>query len=466
MQAIYQPNEIIDRNYKIINILGEGGVGITYAAEHLPTKQKVALKVLSLQRMNNWKTLELFEREAKILSQLNHPAIPQYIDYFQVDTPETRSFYLVQQLASGKTLSELINQGWKPEENEVKKLAIQILEVLVYLQQLTPPIIHRDIKPQNMIRQEDGKVFLVDFGAVQDIYHHTVTGGSTVVGTFGYMAPEQFRGQASLSTDLYGLGTTLLFLLTRKEPDKLPQKKLKINFRSYIYLDKDFANWLDRTIEPAAEDRFKSAQEALAVLKGEKKLTILGIKPNSIPPKTLVSIKKGKGKLVITIPPVWTSSKQCQKYLIFSILWSLVWSLVFWVIIESRFLIFADFNKIVIFLLLPLIFMLLGISASVYFMNFAFLFTEFKLNQNGLSYSQWFTSYKLGKIFILDRVDNIDRVDLFYFGQPIFKNILTLCLIETSECNFGLGLFLSRQEQKWIIAEIKNFIKIQPSQST
>jgi len=96
----------------------------------------------------------------------------------------------------------------------------------------------------------------VDFGAVQDTYQNTVTGGSTVVGTYGYMAPEQFRGQAVLSTDLYGLGTTLLFLLTQQSPADLPQRKLKIDFRSHVNISSDFADWLKKTIEPIMEDRF------------------------------------------------------------------------------------------------------------------------------------------------------------------------------------------------------------------
>ena len=201
------------KQYSLINILGQGGIATTYAAENNQTQEKVAIKILSLNKINQWKTLELFEREAKILAQLNHPGIPQYIDYFQIEDTTSHNFYLVQQLAPGKSLSEWVNNQWRPETIQVEQLAIQILEILVYLQQLTPPIIHRDIKPQNIIRQVDGKIFLVDFGAVQDVYDRTINGGSTIVGTYGYMAPEQFRGGAVLATDLYSLGCTLLSVL-------------------------------------------------------------------------------------------------------------------------------------------------------------------------------------------------------------------------------------------------------------
>jgi eukaryotic-like serine/threonine-protein kinase len=83
--------------------------------------------------MSDWKKMELFEREAKILSQLNHPAIPRYLDYFQVDTNSDHSFYIAQQLAPGTSLAMLIENGWRPHEGEVRQIAAQILEILIYL---------------------------------------------------------------------------------------------------------------------------------------------------------------------------------------------------------------------------------------------------------------------------------------------------------------------------------------------
>jgi serine/threonine protein kinase len=204
MELLHKPGESIAQRYRIVDILGQGGSGTTYQAQDR-RGQRVALKALSLHRMTDWKMMELFEREARVLAQLNHPAIPRYLEYFHVDTPQDRSFYIAQQLAPGQSLAVLVQKGWRANEEEVRRLAAQILEILVYLHELTPPVIHRDIKPQNIIRREDGQVFLVDFGAVQDTYHNTFMRGSTVVGTYGYMAPEQFRGQAVPTTDLYGL---------------------------------------------------------------------------------------------------------------------------------------------------------------------------------------------------------------------------------------------------------------------
>ncbi|MBV6623762.1 MAG: serine/threonine protein kinase [Rivularia sp. (in: Bacteria)] len=304
MKLLHQVGDILNQKYHIIEILGQGGIGITYLAKDLETNINLALKILSLRRMTDWKKIELFKRESQILSQLNHPAIPQYIDYFQIETDNDNSFYIAQQLAPGKSLVELIENGWHPDESEVKGIAIQILDILTYLHSFSPPIIHRDIKPQNIIRGDDGKVFLVDFGAVADTYHNTVTGGSTVVGTFGYMAPEQFRGKAFPSTDLYGLGTTLLYLLTKKHPADLPQKFLKIDFRSQIKvkLSSNFAQWLDTIIEPVAESRFPDAEIALTVLQDKESLDKYFIYKPRKPKDTTISLRRSDEELQIDIP--------------------------------------------------------------------------------------------------------------------------------------------------------------------
>ena len=260
------PKTILNHRYRLLHILGKGSVGVTYAAQDLITKEQIAIKTVSLRQVNNWKQIELLEREAKILAKLNHPAIPKYLDYWQIDHKNDRLFYIAQQLAPGKSLFRLVEHGWHATEQEVRQIATQILNILSYLHSLNPPVIHRDIKPHNLIRSNDGKIFLVDFGAVQNIYHNTFMKGNTVVGTYGYMAPEQFRGQAFPATDLYGLGATILYLLTHRSPAELPQDTLKIDFRSRLNLSEDFANWLEKILEPDSENRFTSAQEALKIL--------------------------------------------------------------------------------------------------------------------------------------------------------------------------------------------------------
>lgn len=271
MELLHSSGEIIAQRYRLLDILGQGGSGTTYLAEDIHCSEQVALKALSLRHMTDWKAIALFEREAQVLAQLNHSAIPRYLEYFQVDTPQDRCFYIAQQLAEGKSLAALVQNGWHASQKEVRRIAIQILEILVYLHELTPPVIHRDIKPQNIIRRKDGNVFLVDFGAVQNTYHSTFARSSTVVGTFGYMAPEQFIGQAVATTDLYGLGATLLFLLTHRSPADLPTDNLKIDFRCLrLQISEEFADWLEKMLEPDVEDRFPSAKEALAELRRKR----------------------------------------------------------------------------------------------------------------------------------------------------------------------------------------------------
>ena len=302
METRHQPQDIVANQYRIVSALGQGGMGTTYEAEDLTNYQRVAIKAVSLRNIQDWKILELFEREAKVLSTLNHPAIPKYLDYFHIDTPFDRRFYLVQELVSGKSLADLVRQGWHANEGEIKQIAIQVLAILKYLHQLNPPVIHRDIKPQNIILRQDGKVFLVDFGAVQNVYRNTVGFGSTFVGTLGYMPLEQLRGKVFFASDLYSLGATLLFLLTHRSPDELPQSRMKIDFQSRIIISNKLANWLEKMLEPAIEDRFQSANEALQALRGKP---INSASPDLTPKKpahSRVSLKKTDMLLVIDIP--------------------------------------------------------------------------------------------------------------------------------------------------------------------
>ena len=115
----------------------------------------------------------------------------------------------------------------------------------------------------NIVREESGKIWLVDFGAVRDVYRSTTVGGSTVAGTFGYMAPEQLHGVARPESDLFGLAATLITLLSGQSPVEMAQRKLKTDFRSHVRVSRPFADWLETMIEPAPEDRFPSAYRSL-----------------------------------------------------------------------------------------------------------------------------------------------------------------------------------------------------------
>ena len=139
------------------------------------------------------------------------------------------------------------------------------MQILVYLHSFNPPILHRDIKPSNLLLGDDNKIYLVDFGAVQDSFaSEGVT--FTIVGTYGYAPLEQFGGQTVPASDLYALGITIIHLLTRTAPSNLPNKDLKIQFRDRISVSPQLANWLDKMIAPAVERRYKTAISALRYL--------------------------------------------------------------------------------------------------------------------------------------------------------------------------------------------------------
>ncbi|MFW5664458.1 MAG: ankyrin repeat domain-containing protein [Coleofasciculus sp.] len=283
MEQLQAPEETIAKRYRILAPLAQGGNGITYLGEDLDTGERVVLKALSLRQIHDWKAIERFEREAQVLAQLNHPGIPHYLDYFHLDTPRDRSFYIIQQFAPGCSLAESVQNGWRGNEREIRQIAIQVLDILVYLQQQTPPIIHRDIKPNHIIRSNDGRIVLIDFGAVQTTYYSTLARSHTVVGTFGYMAPEQFLGQAVPATDLYGLGATLLFLLTHRSPADLPINHLTTDSRCFrIQISAAFADWLETILEPDLKHRFACAETALAELQNQR----VSVKLKPVPSKS------------------------------------------------------------------------------------------------------------------------------------------------------------------------------------
>ena len=290
-------------HYQIIDLLGRGGVGITYRATDLNNSRQVALKVVSLRQTKDWKVLELFEREAKVLNRLNHQFIPAYLDYFELETEDDKKFYLVQELVEGKSLANLVADGWHGTELEIREMAIELLNILSYLHSFDPPVIHRDLKPHNIIRHPDGKVYLVDFGAVQDIYRNTVSLGKTFVGTLGYMPLEQLRGDVSPASDLYSLGCTLLFLLAHKSPTDLPQKGLSIDFSKKIRVSRRFEDWLTRILEPIAEDRFQSASAALEAIEKQPTTSLSNVISGvRLPIDSKISVTRTAHCLQVEIP--------------------------------------------------------------------------------------------------------------------------------------------------------------------
>ena len=277
----------------IRELLGRGSFGTTYACDRPEIGEEVALKVLTLREMRDWKALQLFEREAKTLKGLSHPAIPEYVDHFEVDSDEDVKFCLVQRIAPGKSLQTLVDGGWRPTEGEIFSIATQLLQVLEYLASLRPPVIHRDVKPGNLLfNKATGKLSLVDFGATAEAAMTAAVSeekgfamGSTMIGTFGYAAPEQLMGGVTCVSDLYSAGAVLLFLLSGRAPSTMPSSRLKINFRGVVRIeDKRLERIVTRLLEPSPEDRYQNATQALEVLTGDGK--VVGLDMDTSNPDT------------------------------------------------------------------------------------------------------------------------------------------------------------------------------------
>lgn len=208
---------LLDGRYRLEAVVGRGSIGVTYRGVALDTGTAVAIKELPLRSVDDLKVLELFDREARVLRQLDHPCIPRYLDDFSWGEGKHRALYIVQELVEGVTLAEEMTTR-RYDEDDVLEILDGLLPILAYLHGRAPPVIHRDLKPGNVMRTEDGRLMLIDFGSVRDVVRDPVRGGSTVTGTFGYMAPEQFRGDAVPATDYYALGALIMSLASRREP--------------------------------------------------------------------------------------------------------------------------------------------------------------------------------------------------------------------------------------------------------
>ena len=257
--------QIINQRYQLQQKLGERPARQTWLAQDTTTNSPVVIKFLAFGGQMQWSDLKLFEREAQILRELNHPCIPQYRDYFRIDE-DILWFTIVEQYIPGKSLQTLLDKGKRFSESEVKNIALELLEILSYLHQLNPPILHRDLKPSNIILGEDKRIYLIDFGSIQD--KATPQGASfTVVGTYGYTPIEQFGGRAVAASDLYALGATLIHLLTRTPPADLLQEDLQIQFQGKVRVSQDFASWLSKMSAPTLKERFRSVAQARQALK-------------------------------------------------------------------------------------------------------------------------------------------------------------------------------------------------------
>ena len=263
-------NPVLRDRYEIQQQLGKSSGRRTLLARDLETQSLVVVKLLTFDSDTEWDDLKLFEREAETLKSLSHPAIPQYLDSFELPLRNSKGFALIQTYIDGKSLETLLQSGRTFTEAQTKQIGKALLEILMYLHGQQPPVIHRDIKPKNVLLTDISsdrptQVHLVDFGSVRMATAEEQT-TFTVVGTYGYMPPEQFSGRAIAASDLYSLGATLITLVAGTHPSSLPRRGSRIDFTQIPQVSATFADWLSWMTESSLERRPASAVEALQKL--------------------------------------------------------------------------------------------------------------------------------------------------------------------------------------------------------
>lgn len=268
-QLLNNASQKLHDRYNVIRKIAENGNRRTLLGLDSHHGNEVIIKILLFNEEFRWDDLKLFEREAETLKHLSHCAIPQYLDYFELDTPDIKGFALIQTYCNAKSLQEYVEAGRNFSESEIIQLAKFLLGILHYLHLRQPAVIHRDIKPSNVLLNNTsgnsvGDVYLVDFGSVQTSVK--TRGTRTVVGTYGYMPPEQFGGRAFPASDLYSLGMTLVYLVTKKHPSELLSDDLNIQFEQVPNISVELKTWLNIMIQPSVNRRYDSTTAALQAL--------------------------------------------------------------------------------------------------------------------------------------------------------------------------------------------------------
>ncbi|NJR58072.1 MAG: protein kinase [Cyanobacteria bacterium CRU_2_1] len=305
----------LSNRYKIVNVLGAGGMGRTYVAEDIlrPGNPKCVVKqlrpastdpaVLTIAR-------RLFGTEAEILERLgNHDQIPRLLAYFEQD----QEFFLVQEFIDGHPLSVELPMGQRWSEPQVVLLMQEILGVLAFIH--SQNVIHRDIKPDNIIRRgHDNKIVLIDFGAVKQVrmQQPTLVGQASVtvaIGTPGYMPTEQSSGKPRPSSDIYAVGMVGIQALTGRMPTELPEDEDgEVVWQDQATVGDSFAAILNKMVRHYFKHRYQTAAEVLQALHHLNTPTLAppGISPGYLPP-TQVSTGSYPGSVPYTPTPLPTN---------------------------------------------------------------------------------------------------------------------------------------------------------------
>jgi len=248
-------NMLLDTRYKIIRRLGAGGQGTVYLAEDLKESGNVVLKETILpvyaDLITRKQALEDFYKEAFALESAQHPHIVKFRGSFVAD----HRAYLVLDFVDGITLSEAVARQGAFDPEKAKLYGIEMCDVLTALHSLSPPLIHRDFTPDNLMIAQNEKLVLIDFAVA-------VTGdknSSDVAGKASYMAPEQFKGKPTAQSDVYSMGCTLYYVLTGTHPEPLNESWPMLLNDSIPQSLNDF---VVRCTKLDAKERFQNAREA------------------------------------------------------------------------------------------------------------------------------------------------------------------------------------------------------------
>jgi serine/threonine protein kinase len=353
------PGESFGDRYQIEQQLGKRAGRHTLLARDLQTQTLVVIKRLSFGEDFVWEDLKLFERETATLKNLSHASIPRYLDYFDLDLPSGKGFALVQTYIPAKSLDEHVKAGRTFSEAEMVELATALLEILRYLHERSPSVIHRDIKPSNILLGDRtgnsvGPVYLVDFGSVQA----APAGGTiTVVGTYGYMPPEQFGDRAVPASDLYSLGATLIYLATGRHPADLPHLDMRLHFEDAAHLSAGLEQWLQQMIQPSLNQRLSSAKKALSALQERtSNFEALVYRPAN----SKVLLTKTARSLELVLPPAASAPGE-KEGLIFMGVFAIAW--IFVLSVWMGFALIAPFQTSLVFSLCSLPFWAIGLGS-------------------------------------------------------------------------------------------------------